>query len=119
MVFIVLVRVVFLAHFAFVLFVPFGGLLALKWKHCPWLHVPSAVYGALISFFDWVCPLTPLETWLIEKGGGTGYRSGFIEHYIVPLIYPEGLTGDLGIALGIAVIFTNLEIYSWLLRRTR
>jgi hypothetical protein len=119
MFFIILARITFLVHFAFILFVPLGGLLAVKWKHCPWLHVPSAVYGALLSFFGWICPLTPLESWLLEKGGRTGYHCGFIEHYIVPIIYPEGLTRNLGITLGVAAVVINLIIYTWLMRKSR
>lgn len=113
-----LADLVVLVHFAFVLFVVLGGLLVLKWKRLAWVHVPAFLWGALIEFAGWICPLTPLENWLRVKGGITGYRSGFIEHYILPVLYPTLLTRRLQIALGLLVLGVNLWIYGWLLRRS-
>ena len=113
-----LADLVVLVHFAFVLFVVLGGLLVLKWKRLAWVHVPAFLWGALIEFAGWICPLTPLENWLRVKGGVTGYRSGFIEHYILPVLYPTLLTRRLQIALGLFVLGVNLGIYGWLLRRS-
>lgn len=113
-----LADLVVLVHFAFVLFVVLGGLLVLKWKRLAWVHVPAFLWGALIEFAGWICPLTPLENWLRVKGGVTGYRSGFIEHYILPVLYPTLLTRRLQIALGLLVLGVNLGIYGWLLRRS-
>ncbi len=105
------------AHFVFVLFAVGGGLLVLRWRRIVWLHIPAAVWAALIEFYGWVCPLTPLENWLRVRSGASGYRGGFIEHYILPVLYPRALTRELQIVLGIFVLVVNLAIYSWLLIR--
>jgi len=106
-------------HFAFILFVVFGGLLVARWPRLAWLHVPAAVYGALIEFVGWTCPLTPLENHFRRLGGEAGYRGGFIEHYLLPLIYPERMTRAVGVVLGLGVVVLNLAIYGWILRRAR
>lgn len=106
-------------HLAFVLFVVAGALAVLRWRWWAWLHVPAFLWGALISFFGWVCPLTPLENWLRARGGGVGYRSSFIEHYLLPVLYPEQLTRSLQIGLGAVVLGVNLAIYAWALVRWR
>jgi hypothetical protein len=104
-------------HLAFVLFAVLGGFLVLRWRWWAWVHVPVVFWAALIEFAGWVCPLTPLENWLRAKGGGIGYPSSFIEHYILPLLYPTQLTRRLQITLGLLVLGINLGIYGWLLRR--
>ena len=106
-------------HFSFILFVIFGGFLVLKWRRLIWLHLPAAMWGALIEFAGWICPLTILENRLRSASGGE-YVSGFIEHYIIPIIYPSALTREIQVALGLAVILLNLLVYSKLfLKRTR
>ena len=105
-------------HVAFVLFSVLGGFLVLKWKFCAWIHIPAVMWAALIEFCGWVCPLTPLENWLREKGGGSSYGSGFIEHYIIPVLYPASLTQNMQIILGVFVLGINLVIYGWILHRT-
>ncbi len=97
-------------HFGFILFVIFGGFLALKWRKIIWLHFPAVIWGALIEFSGWICPLTIFENSLRTASSG-GYASGFIEHYIVPIIYPSGLTREIQIGLGIIVILINLLVY--------
>ena len=109
--------IVIVIHLAFVLFAVFGGLLVLRWKRWACLHVPAVLWAALIEFAGWVCPLTPLENWLREKGGAIAYRSGFVEHYILPLLYPAVLTRRLQIVLGLFVLGINLGIYGWVLYR--
>lgn len=111
---------VFLVHLAFILFAVLGGLLVLKWKCWAWLHVPAVVWATLISFAGWVCPITPLENWLREKGGAIAYRSGFIDQYILPLVYPDAdfLTRRVQIVLGLLLLGLNLGIYGLVLRRT-
>ncbi len=104
--------IIVLIHFGFILFVIFGGLLALKWRLFIWLHIPAAIWGALIEFTGWICPLTTLENELRRNHGGGTYSTGFIEHYITPVIYPEGLTRNIQIAMGIAVVLLNLYIYT-------
>jgi len=109
--------IVIVIHLAFVLFAVFGGLLVLRWKRWAFLHVPAVLWAALIEFAGWVCPLTPLENWLRERGGAIAYRSGFVEHYILPLLYPAVLTRRLQIVLGLFVLGINLGIYGWVLYR--
>jgi len=106
-----------LTHFAFVLFVVLGGLLALRWRRVIWVHLPCAVWGVLIEFTGCVCPLTPMENWLRQQAGESGYSGGFIEHYVIPVLYPVGLTRSVQVALGVAVIVVNVAIYAWLLAR--
>ncbi|MCK5189030.1 MAG: DUF2784 domain-containing protein [Methylococcales bacterium] len=106
-----------LIHFSFILFVIFGGFLALKWRKFIWLHVPAAVWGTLIEFFGWLCPLTTLENELRRNNDGEAFSTGFIEHYIIPLIYPEGLTRDIQIVLGFVVIVFNLFIYTLIFKK--
>jgi hypothetical protein len=108
---------VIVVHLAFVLFAVLGGLLVLRWKRCAWLHVPAVLWAALIEFAGWVCPLTPLENWLRVRGGAIVYRSSFVEHYILPLLYPAVLTRRLQIVLGLFVLGINLGIYGWVLYR--
>jgi hypothetical protein len=106
-------------HLLFVVFVVIGGLLALRWRWVAWLHLPAAIWGALIEFAGWVCPLTPVEKALRARAGGAGYEGGFIEHYLIPVLYPGALTRDLQLALGGAVILINVLVYGWVLRSAR
>jgi Protein of Unknown function (DUF2784) len=99
-------------HFLFVLFVIFGGLLALRWPRAAFVHLPSAVWGAFIELAGGICPLTPLENSLRARAGEPGYEGGFIEHYIFPVLYPSGLTRPIQIGLGFIVIAINLVIYA-------
>lgn len=108
---------VLILHLLFLGFVGLGGLLALRWPRTAWLHVPAAVWGAAIALFGWTCPLTPLENRLRRRAGQAGFEGGFIEHYLMPLIYAEELTRPLYVALGAAVIVVNAAIYSWVWRR--
>lgn len=117
--FTILADLVVLFHFSFVLFVLLGGLLTLKWKWAMWLHLPAVMWGTLIEFVGWICPLTPLENWLRDVGGGQGYQSSFIEYYVMPLLYPTGLTREIQIFLGVLVILLNVCIYVAVFRRRR
>ncbi len=101
-----------LLHFCFVLFVVLGGLLALRWFRYVWLHLPAAVWGALIEFQDWICPLTHLENRWRRAAGDRGYEGGFVEHYLMPVLYPDGLTRNVQIVLGLLVIAINVAIYA-------
>ena len=112
-----LADVVVLGHFLFVLFAVLGGFLALKWPGWAWIHIPAALWAALIEFAGWICPLTPLENLLREKGGASGYNSGFIEHYLLPVLYPDGLTRSWQIVFGCIVLGINLAVYCWVWRR--
>jgi hypothetical protein len=106
-----------LVHFAFIVFVIAGGLLVLRWPVLAWIHVPAAVWGALIEFQRWICPLTPLENQLRELAGERSYSGDFIEHYLLAIMYPEGLTADLQMILGSIVVLVNLLIYAAVWRR--
>jgi Protein of Unknown function (DUF2784) len=104
-------------HFLFVLFVVLGGLLVLRWPRLAYGHVPAAVWGAAIELGGWICPLTPLENWLRQQAGGTGYSGGFIEHYILPVLYPSTLTRNNQVVLGTLVLILNVAIYGYVFRR--
>jgi hypothetical protein len=110
---------VVLVHLAFVAFVVGGALLLLHSRRWALLHVPAFVWGALIEFKGWVCPLTPLENALRARAGQAGYSGGFIEHYITRVLYPTGLTRSLEIALGVFVLAVNFLLYWWVWRRSR
>jgi hypothetical protein len=112
-----LADLVVLVHFTFVLFVLFGGLLALRWPRVMYLHLPAAVWGALIELAGGICPLTPLENSLRRSAGLAGYEGGFVEHYILPVLYPAGLTRGVQLTLGMLVIGINVAIYAWVLAR--
>jgi len=107
----VLADIVLVLHLAFVLFVVLGGLLVWRRPWVAWLHVPAAVWGALIMFAGWVCPLTPLENRLRRLGGEAGYEGGFVEEYVLAILYPSGLTRTHQIVLGAIVIALNLAVY--------
>ena len=104
-------------HLAFVLFVVGGGLLVLRRRSIAWLHLPAAAWGAWIEFAGWICPLTPLENWLREKGGEAAYASSFVERYLVPALYPESLSRELQWTLGAVVIVINAVIYPLVFRQ--
>lgn len=110
---------VVMLHFGFVLFVIFGGLLVLRWRWVAWLHLPAAAWGALVEFAGLICPLTPLEKWLRHEGGLAGYHGGFVAHYILPVLYPSGLTRSVQVVLGTLVILFNLLVYWLVWRRAR
>jgi len=94
-----------------------GGFLAWRWRRLAWLHVPCAVWGAVIEYQGWVCPLTPLENDLRRRAGLAGYAGGFVEHYVLPALYPAGLTRPTQVLLGSVVVTVNLIAYGVLLRR--
>ncbi len=105
-------------HLAFALFVVFGGLLVWRWPRWAWVHVPAFAWGAVIEFNNWVCPLTPLEQRFRVAAGEAGYSGGFVEHYLLPLLYPEGLTREIQLGLGLFVLAVNALVYGvWLWRR--
>src|SRR5919106_3475009 len=106
-------------HFLFVLFVIFGGLLVLRWPKVAYVHLPVAVYGALIELVGWICPLTPLEKRLRERAGLEGYEGGFVEHYILPVLYPAGLSRGVQLVLGALVIAVNVAVYAVIAIRRR
>lgn len=111
---------VLVLHLAFVAFAVAGGLFALRWRWMPWLHLPVLAWAALVEFNGWICPLTPLENRLRAAGGAAGYEGGFIEHYLLPLLYPAALTRELQWTLGAALLGFNAAVYLGVhLRRRR
>lgn len=108
-----------LVHLAFILFVIGGALLLLRWPRLVLLHLPCAVWGAYIEFAGVICPLTPLENHFRRLAGESGYEGGFIEHYIIPIVYPAGLTPRLQVILGVLVVLVNLALYAWVVVRWR
>lgn len=117
MIYRVLADLLVLFHLAFVLFVAFGGLLVLRRRGWAWVHLPAAAWGALIEFGGWICPLTPLEVRFRVLGGEAGYPGGFVEHYLIPLLYPGILTRPHQIGLGLLVVAVNLSVYGLVVRR--
>ncbi len=113
----VLADCVVVIHAAFVVFVVLGGFLAWRWRAVAWVHAPCALWGAAIEFGGWICPLTPLENALRARAGLEGYAGGFIEHYLTPILYPEGLTRSTEVVLGALVLVANLVAYGVLVRR--
>jgi hypothetical protein len=112
-------NLIVLLHFAFVIFVVLGGLLALRWPRIVWLHVPAVIWGALIEFTGWICPLTPLENRLRRASGGASYEGDFIAQYILPALYPHGLTRRDQLVLGGIALAVNVAIYALVLVRHR
>ncbi len=110
---------VLLLHAAFLLFVVLGGLLVLRFPRLAWLHLPAVAWGILIELYGWLCPLTTLENRLLQAAGDAGYGGGFVEHYLLPLIYPPGLTRGVQFLLAGVVLVVNVAIYGWLWRRRR
>jgi hypothetical protein len=112
-----LATLVVLGHFAFILFVMLGGLFALRWPRAPWLHIPCFVWGGWIEVSGGICPLTPLEHELRRAAGETPYAGGFIEHYILAIIYPAGLTRTVQLTLAVGLVILNVAVYAWVIRR--
>ncbi|MBC7547551.1 MAG: DUF2784 domain-containing protein [Polaromonas sp.] len=106
-------------HLAFIVFALLGGLLALRWRWVPWLQVPALVWAFFIEMSGRICPLTPLENTLRQHAGQSGFAGGFVDQYLIPLIYPEGLTRDIQWQLAGVVVAVNLAVYGWLLVHRR
>jgi hypothetical protein len=110
---------VVLVHVAFIVFVVAGGVLALRDLRWALLHVPAAAWGAYAELSATLCPLTPLENALRRRAGERGYDGGFVEHYLIPLVYPAGLTPAHQRWIGAFVVALNVAIYAWAWRRAR
>ncbi|WP_223451788.1 MULTISPECIES: DUF2784 domain-containing protein [unclassified Pseudomonas] len=108
-----------LFHLLFILFVLFGGLLVLKWRHLAWWHLPAATWGVAVEVFHLTCPLTQWENLMRSAAGQTGYGGGFIEHYVWPVIYPAGLTPSIQLGLGGVVLVINVLVYVRVFRQRK
>ena len=113
-----LANAVVLLHALFIVFVVLGGLLTWRWRWVAAIHIPCAIWGVFIEYRGWICPLTPLENTLRAKAGQEGYSGGFVEHYLLPTMYPSGLTPRVQVVLGTFVLLVNVLVYTVLLRRT-
>ena len=114
-----LADLVLVLHLAFILFVVLGGILVRWWRGAAAVHLPCAAYGAAIELWGWICPLTPLENRLRTLGGERGYAGGFIDHYLIPIIYPQPLTPVAQKVLGVVVVAVTVATYAWALRARR
>lgn len=115
----VLADIIVVIHMLFVLFAVFGGLITLYRSAWAWIHLPAAAWAALVEAMGWTCPLTPLENYFRHQGGDKPYESDFIANYLLPVLYPEGLTRRHQVWLGIGVLTFNLCLYGWILHRRR
>lgn len=119
----VLADAVLLFHLAFIAFAVFGALAVWRWPRLAWVHVPAMAWGAYVVLAGEICPLTPLENRFRQAGGQAGYAQSFIEHYLLPLVYPAAVQGEMGRGLqaflGAALLVLNVGIYALLLRRRR
>jgi hypothetical protein len=104
---------ILLLHLAFTLYTVLGGLLVLRRPSLIWVHLVAVLWGVVIEWADWICPLTPLENFFRERGGESGYAGGFIEHYVALILYPENLTIELRYLLGLGLVAVNLMVYGY------
>ena len=106
--------IILIIHFLFILFVIFGALLLFVEKKIVFIHIPAIIWGSYIELTHSICPLTYLENWLLQKANLTTYSEGFIQYYLVPIVYPTNLTKDIQIYLGISLIVINIVIYAFI-----
>ncbi len=106
-------------HLLFVAFVMLGGALLIRWPGLIWLHLPAVFWGVYIEFSGGICPLTPLENQLRMQAEQAGYSGGFVEHYLLPILYPDALTLPIQQVLAGLVILVNLALYAWVYRVRR
>ena len=106
-------------HLVFIFYVIAGALLIFKWPKTLWLHIPACFWGMTVEFTGWICPLTPWEIQLRRLAGEEGYIESFIEHYLIPIIYPNGLTREVQMLLGGTVLIVNLSLYTLILIKRR
>ena len=104
-------------HVLFIAFAILGGLLVLRWRWVVWLHLPAVAWAVLVEINSWPCPLTPLENYFRRRGGEAGYRESFVEHYVMPVLYPVGLTDGIQILIGGFVFAVNVAVYTLVVRR--
>ena len=104
-------------HVLFIAFAILGGLLVLRWRRVVWLHLPAVAWAVLVEINSWPCPLTPLENHFRRRGGEAGYRESFVEHYVMPVLYPAGLTDEMQILIGGFVFAVNVAVYAIVVRR--
>jgi hypothetical protein len=104
-------------HFLFILFVVFGGLLVIRYPKIAFVHIPAAIWGALVEFTGWFCPLTPLENYFRSLAGKSSYSGDFIQRHLIPIMYPENLTPKIQLILGGIVVVVNVIVYVIAIRK--
>src|SRR5579864_1332258 len=104
-------------HFAIVIFVALGGLLVVFWRRVAWVHLPIVAWVIFAESFQKICPLTYLEDWLRDRGSMERYHGDFVAHYIMPVLYPNGLTPRVQVVLGVLVLTVNVLFYVAAFRR--
>jgi len=109
--------ILLLVHLGFIVFVILGGFMLLKWRWVIFMHLPALIWAVLLEFQGWLCPLTPVEQTLRQMAGQQGYAGSFIQHYILPVIYPAVLEENIQFMLGALLIFINVTIYLWVFLR--
>lgn len=109
----VLADLVLVLHLAFLVFVAAGGLLVRRWPGLAWVHVPAVLWGAIVELAGWVCPLTPLENALRARAGTGTSHTDFVARYLLPIVYPEGLSRPAQVMLGVLVLVVNGGVYAW------
>lgn len=114
-----LADVAVLLHFTFIVCVIFGGLFVMRWPKISWVHLPMVLWAAVVNLMHWQCPLTPIENYFRVEAGQAGYEGGFIAHYLLPFIYPQGVSYDVGVVVGVGVFIWNAVIYSLIIYRAR
>ena len=115
----VFTNAIVLTHFLFIAFVVCGGLLVIRWPRIAFVHLPAAIWGAVVEIFGWICPLTPLENHFRLLAGESSYSGDFISRYLIPLIYPENLTTSIQQFLGGLVVAVNIIIYTIAIQKRR
>lgn len=110
-------ELVVIVHFAFIVWVATGGFLALRWWWVGMLHLPALAWAVLLEWNGWICPLTPLEKTLRGERGMAVYDTGFIENYLIPIIYPAGLTREIQIGLAIGLLLVNTIVYAFVIHK--
>ena len=108
-----------IVHFAFIIFVVFGALLFFVSTKIIYVHVPALIWGIYIELTHSVCPLTYLENWFLQKANLTTYTEGFIQNYLVPIVYPTNLTDNLQTCLAIVLIVANMIMYGLIISKSK
>ena len=112
-------NLILIVHFIFIIFVVFGALLFFVVKKIVFIHIPALIWGSYIELTHFICPLTYLENWFLNKANLTIYSEGFIQNYIIPIVYPADLTKNLQIYLGITLIVINIVFYAFIFNKLK
>jgi hypothetical protein len=115
----VIADAIVIIHLLFIAFVIFGGLLVIRWPKAAFVHLPAAIWGAVVEIFSWICPLTPLENHFRDLAGQSLYGGDFVVRYLIPVIYPVNLTTSIQKVLGVLVILINVIFYAIAIRKHR